>query len=69
MQKYRLTISDVDTKQVYITKDYYYLSRFDFKVHSSVLFLLSAEKDKKTAYIWIKNRIFVNEERVLKKIK
>ena len=45
MQKYRLTISD--SKEVYITKDYCYLSRFDFKVHSSVLFLLSAEKDKK----------------------
>ena len=45
MQKYRLTISD--GKEVYITKDYCYLSRFDFKVHSSVLFLLSAEKDKK----------------------
>lgn len=45
MQKYRLTISDGN--QVYITKDYCYLSRFDFKVHSSVLFLLSAEKDKK----------------------
>ena len=47
MQKYRLIISDVNIKQVYITKDYCYLSRFDFKVHSSVLFLLSAEKDKK----------------------
>ena len=47
MQHYRLTISDVNTKEVYITKDYCYLSRFDFKVHSSVLFLLSAEKDKK----------------------
>ena len=47
MQKYRLIISDVNTKQVYITKDYCYLSRFDFKVHSYVLFLLSAEKDKK----------------------
>lgn len=46
MQKYRLIISDVNTKQVYITKDYCYLSRFDFKVHSSVLFLLSAEKEK-----------------------
>jgi hypothetical protein len=45
MQKYRLTITD--GKKVYITKDYCYLSRFDFKVHSSVLFLLSAEKDKK----------------------
>ena len=47
MQHYRLTISDVNTKEVYITKDYCYLSRFDFKVHSSVLLLLSAEKDKK----------------------
>ena len=47
MQQYKLTISDVNTKEVYITKDYCYLSRFDFKVHSSVLFLLSAEKDKK----------------------
>ena len=45
MQKYRLTISDGN--KVYITKDYCYLSRFDFKVHFSVLFLLSAEKDKK----------------------
>ena len=45
MQKYRLTISDGN--KVHITKDYCYLSRFDFKVHSSVLFLLSAEKDKK----------------------
>ena len=43
MQQYKLTISDVNTKEVYITKDYCYLSRFDFKVHSSVLFLLSAE--------------------------
>ena len=46
MQHYRLTISDVNTKEVYVTKDYCYLSRFDFKVHSSVLLLLSAEKDK-----------------------
>lgn len=45
MQKYRLTISDGN--KVHITKDYCYLSRFDFKVHSSVLLLLSAEKDKK----------------------
>jgi len=47
MQKYKLTISDVNTKQIYVTKDYYMLNSFDFKVHSSVLFLLSAEKDKK----------------------
>ena len=66
MQKYRLIISDVNTKEVYVTKDYYYLSRFDFKVHSSVLFLLSAEKLKKMAkitkeeyqkYLWNYNRI------------
>ena len=66
MQKYRLIISDVNTKEVYVTKDYYYLSRFDFKVHSSVLFLLSAEKLKKMTkitkeeyqkYLWNYNRI------------
>ena len=66
MQKYRLIISDVNTKEVYVTKDYYYLSRFDFKVHSSVLFLLSAKKLKKMTkitkeeyqkYLWNYNRI------------
>lgn len=45
--KYKLTISDQNTKEVYITKEYCYLSKFDARIHSSVLFLLSAEKDKK----------------------
>jgi hypothetical protein len=48
----------METKQIYtlkiikdgvitIEKDYCYLNKFDFRKNSSVLFLLSAEKDKK----------------------
>lgn len=47
MQKYKLTISDAENKNIYISKEYCCLSKFDFKVNSSVLFLLAAEKDKK----------------------
>lgn len=59
MYKYRLTISDGN--KVYITKNYCYLSRFDFKVHSSVLFLLSAEKDKKKPDkdLQLSNNVFI----------
>ena len=41
------TLEIVKDGEVTITKDYCLLSSFDAKVHSSVLFLLSAEKDKK----------------------
>lgn len=48
LDKSILTISDdVRGTNVFIRKEYCYLNKFDFKVNSSVLFLISAEKDKK----------------------
>lgn len=43
---YKFTITN-DKREVLIEKNYCYLSKFDAKIQSSVLFLLSAEKDKK----------------------
>jgi len=43
---YKFTITSIKG-EVLIEKYYCYLSKFDAKVQSSVLFLLSAEKDKK----------------------
>ena len=45
-----------------ITKDYCFLSSFDAKIQSSVLFLLSAEKDKKKP-----DKVFI--ERLKKELK
>lgn len=42
---YTLTI--IKDSVITISKDYCYLNKFDFRKNSSVLFLLSAEKDKK----------------------
>jgi len=43
---YKFTITSIKG-EVLIEKCYCYLSKFDARIHSSVLFLLSAEKDKK----------------------
>jgi hypothetical protein len=51
MEKYTLIIYNKNvkknTEEVFITKDYCYLSKNEFKIHSSALFLLSLEKNKK----------------------
>lgn len=44
---YTLTIRNRIGDKPTIEKDYCFLSSFDAKIQSSVLFLLSAEKDKK----------------------
>ena len=44
---YTLTIRNRIEDKPAIEKDYCFLSSFDAKIQSSVLFLLSAEKDKK----------------------
>ena len=44
---YTLTIRNRIEDKPTIEKDYCFLSSFDAKIQSSVLFLLSAEKDKK----------------------
>lgn len=44
---YKFTIRKTIKGEVLIEKNYCYLSAFDAKIQSSVLFLLSAEKDKK----------------------
>lgn len=44
---FKFTISDAVDGEPLIQKSYCYLNKFDAKIQSSVLFLLSAEKDKK----------------------
>lgn len=52
---YTLTIRNKVKEQPTIEKDYCFLSGFDARVQSSVLFLISAEKDKKKP-----NKDFIN---------
>ncbi len=44
---FKFTISQTIDGIPLVQKNYCYLNRFDAKIQSSVLFLLSAEKDKK----------------------
>lgn len=52
---YTLTIRNKIGDKPTIEKDYCFLSSFDARIQSSVLFLLSAEKDKKKP-----NKDFIN---------